>query len=262
MELSARLDFITQVGLILLLVLISAPVASAQTGPRLTLDCDSFDFGSAPANGTLTFNTWLRAAGEDTVRIADVKTGCSCLMAPMVGREVFPGDSLLLTLYWRLGAGTGSAEREPYLFTEEETEPYRIWLEAQVTTAETLSKKVYCRPQSIQFGETGKRKDYRKIITIHNPTESNRAVAMVSYPDSAFTVQLPDSVMAGGSASAIVILSGDFDDKEFERSFTLEFTAAEAPASRVSIAVTRGDFSFRPTLTTNIDTMQGDNPKR
>jgi hypothetical protein len=261
-EPSDRLDFIILVVALVATVLLPGAAGPAQPEPALEIDSRAFDFGLVPDHCTLVHQTWLRSTGEDTLGIADIKTGCSCLASPLRSTRLAPGDSVLLTLYWHIGTADSRIQQVPYLMSNDKAGPHRLLLQAgEALDGDGLSA-VDCRPMKIDFAETEKRKDYRRIFTIRNNADSDQAVSLVSYESDAFQLELPDTVEAGSSATGIVTLSNEFADKEFERSFTLEMVDNHEKVSRVSLTVTRGDFSFRPTLTTNIDTPDSVNTKR
>lgn len=261
-EPSARVGFIKQVALALMLGLALGPAALAQADAELKLDRADFDFGLVPDNSTLVYRTWLRATGKDTLEISDIKTGCSCLSVPLEKNRLAPGDSVLLTVQWRVGKAEGPVERVPYLFSNDNTGPHRLKLQANVVPPDNRTSPVTCRPQMIKFDKSDRRKDNRKVFTIQNSADSDRAVSLVSKADEGFQVEFPDTVAAGSSATGIVILKNTSQENEFEGSLTLEFRGGDEAFTRVSIAVTRGDFSFRPTLTTSINTADTDNIKR
>jgi len=261
-ELFARFGYIIQVTRVLLFLVVVGATVTAHAQPALEIDRAEFDFGLVPDHGTLVHQTWLRSTGEDTLEIIDLKTGCGCITAPLDKRWLAPGDSVLLTLRWRILGIGGQSVRVPYLFCNDDTSPHRMLLQVEVTPADDPATTMSCRPQKIDFEGTDRRKDYRKIFTIQNHTDSDQAVSLVSYADDAYSIELPDTVAAQSSATGIVILASEYADKEFEQSFTLEFLDSEETAFRVSVPVSRGDFSFRPTLTTTIDTTGSNITKR
>ncbi len=262
MEPSDRFGFIKLVTKALLLIVALSSALSAQARPALEIDRAGFDFGQVPDNCTLVHQTWLRSAGEDTLEITDIKTGCSCITVPLDKDRLAPGDSVLLTLHWRFRGADGPIERVPYLFSNDDTGPHRLLLQAEVAPADNEVSPLSCQPQRIEFGSVARKKDYRRVFTIRNSTDSDRAVNLVSQTDMEYHLELPDTVRAGDAATGIVILESDFADSEFERSFTLEFPGDDENNIRVTLAVSRGDFSFRPAFTTSIDTLDTNNIKR
>ncbi|MCP4685819.1 MAG: DUF1573 domain-containing protein [bacterium] len=262
MELSARFGYIRKVTGILLFVIAVFMTAMVQAQPALEIESPGFDFGTVLDNSTLVHHIWLKSAGDDTLEIVDIKTGCGCITAPLEESRLGPGDSALLTLHWRFHSADELSTREPYLFCNDRPGPHRLLLRAEAAPDDGTAATVSCRPRKIEFDRIDRRKDYRRVFTIHNRSDSSLAVALVSTVDGAFSLELPDSVAALGSATGIVILGSEFADKEFERSFTLEFLGGDESAYRVSLVVSRGDFSFRPTLTTKIDTTDSNTTKR
>jgi len=254
------IGFIKQVVGILLTGLLA--VAAIRAEPVLEIDRTEFDFGGVPTRGTLVHRTWLKSTGEDTLVIADIKTGCACLAGSLEKNRLAPGDSVMLALFWRVGGSEGRLERVPYLFGNDKVGTHRLKLRAEIVPADKQTSSVYCRPMKIEFMKSEKRKDYRRLFTIHNATDSVRAVNLTSYAEAAYRLELPDSVAARGSATGVVILAGDYADKEFEGSFTLEFPGGDGAAPRVTTVVSRGDFSFRPSVTTSINTPVIVNSKR
>ena len=262
MELSARVGFIKLVTRVLVLGLVFGPIASAQAGAKLELDRADFDFGLAPVNCTLVYQTWPRSTGKDTLEIADIKTGCSCLSVPLEKNRLAPGDSVELTFQWHVGPIVGKVERAPYLFSNDNSGPHRLSLRTDLVLPESRTSSVYCRPQKISFDAGDRRKDNRRVFTIQNDTDRDQALSLATYTEDAFYLELPDTVAAGSPATGIVILQSGLTDSAFEGSFTLEFRGIDETVSRVSVAVSRGDFSFRPAVTTSMNTPDDENIKR
>lgn len=261
-EPTARSGFIKLIALVLLPYFITGAAVRVQAEPELVIDSSEFDFGLVPDNSMLVLNTRLRSVGEDTLEIGDIKTGCSCLTTPLRKTRLAPGDSVGLTIYWRVGGADSRAQRTPYLFSNDESGPHRMLLQAEVVTTDNWPSPVTLDPLRVEFGELKSRRDYRRVLTIRNGSESGLSVTTVMADDKVFALELPDSIPAGGTITGIVILESEFEKEKFERSFTLEFAEDEDTVFRISIPVTRGDFSFRPTLTTTINKSDGVNDKR
>lgn len=90
----------------------AAPVpAAAQRGPRLEVEPESWDFGSAPPGQRLTHDFALHNRGDRVLRIGRIASACACAAAVTDGTEVAPGANATLRVTLETRGYRGILER-------------------------------------------------------------------------------------------------------------------------------------------------------
>jgi hypothetical protein len=220
-----------------------------QAGPKLEISPDKFDFGMVTQNSTVAFQTWVHSTGDDTLQIVGIKTGCACLEVSPESDRLAPGDSARVTLRWQIRQAAGNAVRSPYLFTNADSQPFRLDLTARViSAADTLSATF--QPSKITVSDPSDSPDNPVRFTIRNNTDQDLTVELVSEPGPEYHLELPDTIYVNAAAAGTVTISGEFFGQELERSFTVELRQNSGVIERQTIPVVVGDFSFRPNVTT------------
>jgi len=70
-----------------------------RTGPQITFDRTSYDFGIIPQYGGAVDATFTIAnAGEETLVLGDITTSCSCTSAAAADTSIAPGANTILTV--------------------------------------------------------------------------------------------------------------------------------------------------------------------
>ena len=81
----------------------------------LEITDESTDFGYAPQYSKLSRVYWIKASGQDTVRIHNVKPGCGCTEIPLDKDVIPPGDSARLELIFDTKRSRGAVSKRPQI---------------------------------------------------------------------------------------------------------------------------------------------------
>jgi hypothetical protein len=81
-------------------------------GPRIGVEPESFDFGKALQNKTLTKEFSLRNFGNEDLVISEVTTTCGCTVADLATKTLKPGASTPLTVKLDTRSNQGKLERQ------------------------------------------------------------------------------------------------------------------------------------------------------
>ena len=158
---------------------------------------------------------------------------------PLERDWIAPGDSMLVGFYWDLGKRFGPTSQEPRVFTNAntDTDPLYLSLKGMSVMAPDSSRPVSIKPYRMELARTPAKNIDSVGFTLTNRSTSDMALTVVSYPVPECEVSLPDSLLAGGSATGFVKLKPDYADSEFKRSVTVELS--DAKKSRFTIPIRR-----------------------
>lgn len=192
--------------------------------PRLEVPNATFEFGYAPKNSTLIHQFWFKSTGTDTVVIDEIKTGCSCAVMPLKTKRLAPGDSMLVTIYWKTQKSRGKIYRFPRIFTNAGPDAVRLYLSTWVPIYPDSLRPVTANPYKFIFGKTPQLDVDSLGLTLTNHSNRTLAVKMVNKIGEEYEFVLPDTVYPNSSSSGYVKLKPEFVDSEFEGNFTIEFS--------------------------------------
>jgi hypothetical protein len=85
--------------------------AAPVKGPRIGIEPESFDFGKALQNKTLTKEFSLRNFGNEDLVITEVTTTCGCTVADLATKTLKPGASTPLTVKLDTRSNEGKLQR-------------------------------------------------------------------------------------------------------------------------------------------------------
>jgi hypothetical protein len=235
----------TTVKICILCLLLSSQVWPAK---EIRIDGDKFEFGLVPNNSTMVHRIWIHADGRDTLRLADVKTGCGCVTAPWSADTILPGDSLSLVFYWQTRGSVGPQSLSAYLFLEPHEFPLEINMSGNVVTPNDSQASVSWQPAIVQLSAEPDG-DLSGRFTLKGSMLDSLKVRVVE-SGSQVVLNLPDTIEAGRSVVGQVVVEKGATAASYEGSITLELSGNQTETYRVSIPVQYGDFSFRPLFTT------------
>jgi len=218
-----------------LMLLCLAGVVYAQ--PRLEIPDNSFFFGHAPQNSTITHSFWFKSTGTDTLKIKEIKTGCSCAVVDMPRDWIAPGDSMKVEIDWDMKRVINQTVRNPYIFTNASDEPYRASLRAIGTADPTNQKPASAKPFKCELSRLKDMSIDSVAIQLQNKESYSMNVTVVSPELDEVEVFFPDMLPAEGTITGYIKLRPGYEYKEFKKSVTLEFGDAEK--SRMTIPIRR-----------------------
>ncbi|MCK4607374.1 MAG: DUF1573 domain-containing protein [candidate division Zixibacteria bacterium] len=217
------------------LAVIAANSGIAQ--PELEIRPKEFDFGFVAWNSTLVPQFWFVSTGTDTVRISDIKTGCSCATMPLEKRHLAPGDSMKVGLYWDIGRRVGGVVRGPGVFFEDGSEPVHFLLTGMVISKPDAAQPVSIKPYKAELAHLAGNSIDSVSFTFHNRSDEELDLRVVSYPVDECELDFPTVLAPESSAIGYIKIRPEFADSEFKRSVTVEFS--DKKRNRITIPIRR-----------------------
>lgn len=205
--------------------------------PQLEIPDESFFFGNVPQNSTITHQYWFKSTGTDTLRIKEIKTGCSCAIADMPRKWIAPGDSMKVVIAWEIKRIINQTVRNPYIFTNASDEPYRASMRA-IGIADPLNEKpAAAKPFKCELSRLKDMSIDSVAIELQNKESYDMVVTKVSPELDEVEVFFPDLLPGEGTITGYIKVRPEFVHREFKKSVTLEFGDAEK--SRITIPIRR-----------------------
>jgi len=209
--------------LLLIIVAISILYPNAFSQPKLESSGQKFDFGLTTQNSTIIYSFWLKSTGTDTVKISDIKTGCSCAVSLLESDKIAPGDSAQLTISWNTEHATGPIKRFPRIYSNGSAKPLSISLKANVLLSLDSAFAGSIWPFKFEMSRIRDMSIDSLEFRIINATDQVFYPEIVSELPVECIIFLPETVPAKGSAYGYAKLLPEFADKEFKSSFTVDF---------------------------------------
>lgn len=206
-----------KIVLILSLITINSIFAKAE----LTIPNDSFELGKIPQHSIAVHYFWFKSTGEDTLVIEKIKTGCSCAIMELPSDKIAPGDSMLVGLEWDIGKRIYKIGKHPYIYTNAQTDPYRVHLTAEAHQRLDDSKPIAVLPYKADFLKFADMDTQSLEIEITNTSDEDLDLQLISFPLKECEVKIPKSLRAGEKNKIKIDLKKEYIDKEFNRSITL-----------------------------------------
>jgi hypothetical protein len=218
-----------------ILVVVAGMSASAE--PRLEISETEFDFGDVPQNVTLVFGFWLKSTGTDTVVIEDVKTGCSCAVMPLEQDRIAPGDSIRALVYWDIERRLGRMGRAVRIFTNADSDPYRIRFDAAGVFFPDSAQPVSIKPYKFILAKSSQVVIDSISFTLVNRVNEDISVSLASPPVNECQIKLPETIPALSTDTGYIKIQPAYADTEFKTSMTLLFSGKQT--SRLSVPIER-----------------------
>lgn len=223
--------------LTLSILLVACLVTAAVAEPLLVAPAPRFDFGITPQDATLTHHFWLKSIGEDTVRIGDVKTGCSCAISDLDTKVVPPGDSVLVGFAWDIKRLLGGIHRSPMIYYNDKPDPLRVHMSGSVSTFPDSARPVALQPYRVVLGRAGTHDVDSLEFELRNFGEQDLGVELISLVPEQVDLFVPEVVPAGGDAAGYVRVKPDFKDEEFTVSVT--FLVNDRASTHLTLPIVR-----------------------
>lgn len=195
--------------------------ASLYAGPELTIDNKRFYFGTMPQNSTVTHYFWFKSTGDDTLKITEIKTGCTCALMPLEREELPPGDSMLVGFYWETKNSLYKTGKYPYIFTNAQDDPYQVMLTGICVQFPDSARPVSTVPFRIELLSYGDKSINQQEFELTNHSNDEVDLTMISFPVEECEISFPEKINPNSSAKGYVKVKEAYLDKEFKRSLTL-----------------------------------------
>ncbi len=200
-------------------VLLTSAAAFGQ--PKLVAPAQRFDFGLVPTQSILTHSFWLHSTGTDTVRIDEIKTGCSCAVSELESKIIAPGDSIRLGIEWDIRRLRGGINRSPMIFYNGNEAPYRVHLSGQTTDFPDSARPVFAKPYRFELAKAGSRDITEVKFELINRSDEDVNIEVISTLIEEIELEIPEKVGANDRARGVIRIKPDYKDKEFAGSITL-----------------------------------------
>ena len=192
--------------------------------PVLKSSPENFDFGITINNSIIVHKLWLKSTGTDTVKIKDIKTGCSCTTMPLSRNEIAPGDSLEVAIRWDTQRTYGPDKKYPFIFYEGAKEPLRIGLFTNVQNVPDSNLPVSVWPFKFELGKHPAKSLDSLEFRIKNTTDKDIAASIVSHALEQCEINLPKVLPAKSAAFGFIKIKPEFVGQEFQDSITIRFS--------------------------------------
>lgn len=210
---------------------------SAFAGPGLEVGYPDMEFGVTPDRTTLFYRSILRSTGDDTLIIDSISTGCECAVATIPVDRLAPGDSVEISLFWKIGRKRNLIGRKARIYYNSEKKPYVISLLANPYQDPTGAIAITAMPYRLEFGRYGDMSIDSMSFEIINRQDFTVVINLLIPPGPFVDLVLPDTVAASSASTGYAKLRPDYLDKEFITSFTVE--AAGRKDHRLTIPIRR-----------------------
>ena len=197
-------------------------MAVAWAAPRLVIDETVFDFGYVPQNAKVSHTFWLKAAGDDSLKILKVTPGCGCTKAPLERSHLAAGDSTRLEIIFSTGSRRGKVSKSPSIQTNAGGPNQRVKINTDIVTRPDSTYPIIIAPYKLTFVQVGDKARDRMTFTITNVSPDDIEIRLVDQPSEYFDVDLPTTIAPQSSAEGSLRLKDVAMAGSFTKSFTIE----------------------------------------
>jgi hypothetical protein len=218
-------------------------VAGAQTGPKLVIPQNEFDFGSVSQGQKVEHEFVVRNDGDQDLVIQRIAPSCGCTAAAMSAGAVKPGSSEKIKVAFNTAGFYGSKTKSVSILTNARDNP-----EVVLKLKGVVVRGVTVTPERIELGDVspGSSDAVRtKEFLVEVSPDSGREIAAVK-SFSKFLTVVPRGGDAAGRRYAVQMLPGA-PRGEFRDRVVVEFKDSEHSAVNVPvIASVLGDVRLNP----------------
>ena len=210
---------------------------SVEAAPKMEIVPTEFDFGYAPQNSQISHIFWLKAIGQDSLKITKVTPGCGCTKAPLDKDVLAPGDSAKLEIIFSTKSYQNRVTKSPSIETNEGDVPRKVQIVTHVVARPDSTYPVTVTPYKLDLSQfTDKVRDRIEFI-VKNVSDQDLHLTLIDAPSEFFSVDLPEKVKAGQEVNGTVVLNEDNLNESFAKSMT--FGLDDEKNSRFTIPVKR-----------------------
>lgn len=220
---------------IIIIVLLVGASLTAQ--PKLEITQNNFSFGMIPQNSTVSKTFLFKSVGDDTLKITEIKTGCTCAIMPLKQDFILPGDSMEVKFLWDVGKRIFQIGRYPYIFTNASEEPYRMSLTGEVHLTLDSAKPVSVSPFKCELTKIRDHSIEEVEFTLTNRTDKDLSIILLTPLVDECLIEMPQTIPANGTANGKIKVKDEFLDKEFKGSVTIQLN--DNKETRISIPFRR-----------------------
>ncbi len=224
-----------------IIIVLSLSIGSTLVAqPELEILQSEFSFGMIPQNSTVARSFWFKSIGDDTLKILEIKTGCTCAIMPLKQDFILPGDSMEVKFLWDVKKRVFQIGRYPYIFTNASDEPYRMALTGEVHLTLDSAKPVSITPYKCELSKINDISINEVEFTLTNRTDQDLQITLLTPSVDECIIEMPLMIAANGKAVGKIKVKDEFLDKEFKGSITIVFDNTNN--TRISIPYRRKIF--------------------
>lgn len=213
---------------------ITSPVNSQ---PVLEIPNSEVQLGIFPQNSTIVHHFWFKSTGTDTLRIIEIKTGCACAVMPMERDFIPPGDSMKVTMTWKVKVQIGRALKIPYVYTNAGDIPFKIEMNGLVIDEPETSPVISVLPYRLELAKINDQDIDSLDFQISNKFEHDLMLTQISPNSDMYTVILPEVISGLSAAFGTIVLNKEYAGTEFISYLTFE--ASDPSNARITIPIRR-----------------------
>jgi hypothetical protein len=200
-----------------------------------------FDFGLVPRDAKVVHNFVLKNVGNDTLRILNIKPGCSCTTAPIDKRNIAVNDSTVMPVTFSTGKRSGNTSKGVNVTTDMEPRGlFPISIEAYVESPTMNTPELTAEPRSIEYTPPDANTREGAETELINNSDSDILVKIVDYSSELGIPKLTKDRIKPGKKTQLVF---DFDPqlnyKALYGSVTLEVSGDGLTISRYTVPIIR-----------------------
>lgn len=183
-----------------LLVLLSLPImATAGSGPRITFDKQTHDYGKVRSGDTVTEEFTFTNTGSETLVIGQLRASCGCTKAIKGSAEIPPGGkSKIVAEFDTSDLKPGTKQKSIYVHSNDPENP-----EVKLLLLADVVREVNISPPNLKKKLSGLEDSVTFSLKISNA--SDRAVSVTglkAQPEDVKASLQPDHVTVGPHGSA------------------------------------------------------------
>jgi hypothetical protein len=208
---------------------------------RLDLKERVFDFGLVPRDAKVVHNFVLKNIGNDTLRILEIKPGCSCTTAPVDKKNIAVNDSTLMPVTFSSGKRSGNTSKGVKVTTDMEPRGlFPIAIEAYVESPTMNTPELTAEPRSIVYTPPDSKTRGEVKTALINNSNSEMLLRIIDYTPSLGIPKLTkDKIKPGKQTELVFDFEPQLNYKTAYGSVTLEIAGDEHQISRYTVPIVR-----------------------
>lgn len=181
-----------------------------------------FNFGKTVQHVTIIHDFWIRADGDEPVRIIKAIPGCGCTKIPLVDSIIEPGDSISFRVILNTQAFRGQINKHPAIITDADSAKIKLNLYAEVDTRPTKSRPLRLNPIELDVSQFGQKTRRRAKLLISNQSDEAFTITPIDTTNRSFAIRLPETIPVGDTAEVFVVVHKEAIETDFKESITFE----------------------------------------
>ncbi len=147
------------------------------------------------------------------------------------------GDSARLEIIFDTKTYKSKVSKRPKIQTNEGPPDKRVTITATITPRPDSTYPIRITPYKVDLSQFSDKIIDDAEFTITNSSEETLDISMISYAKNHFSVELPEMVKPGETATGKITINKDYLAKSFTKSFTIELS--DRNKSRFTVPVKR-----------------------